>query len=160
MRNKIDFAVNGRIPKYPFLKINVRRAIRRTLHAEGISVPCTISVLFTDNAGIKEINRKFRQIDRETDVLSFPVNEFEPGKFDLNLCEYDHSSGRYVLGDIVISVQKCEEQGIDFGHGIYKEVKYLTVHSTLHLLGYDHLDEGDMKRQMRAREKMIMGEKE
>ena len=92
--------------------------------------------------------------------LSFPENEFDHGSFNEDICEFDHSSGRYILGDIVISVPKCEQQGKELGHSVYKEVEYLTVHSMLHLLGYDHMDEGEMKKQMRSREKIIMGEKE
>ena len=160
MKTGIDFSYEGSFRKYPFLKCRVRTAVLRTLRYEKIKVPCTVSVLFTDNDGIKEINREFRNVDRETDVLSFPENEFSPGSFDKDTCEFDHSSGRYILGDIVISVPKCEQQGKEFGHSVYKEVEYLTVHSMLHLLGYDHVDEGEMKRQMRSREKIIMGEKE
>ena len=160
MGNKIDFSSDGSFKKHPFLKSRVRSAINRTLKYENVCLPCMVSVLFTDNEGIKKIDSEFRKVDRETDVLSFPANEFEPGRFDEECCEFDHSSGKYILGDIVISVTKCEQQGEEFGHSVYKEVEYLTVHSMLHLLGYDHVDEGEMKKQMRARERMIMGEKE
>lgn len=158
MHNRIDFNHSGVIKKHFLMKSRVRAAVNRTLKYEKIHVPCTVSVLFTDNDGIKEINRQFRNVDSATDVLSFPANEFMPGEFDPETCEFDHTSGRYVLGDIVISIPKCEQQGHDFGHSVYKEVEYLTVHSMLHLLGYDHVDEGKMKKQMRNREKMIMGE--
>ena len=160
MSVRIDFSCDGSFRQHPFLRSRVRTAVRRTLRFENIKVPCNVSVLFTDNEGIRKINREFRNVDRETDVLSFPENEFSPGSFDKDTCEFDHSSGRYILGDIVISVPKCEQQGKEFGHSVYKEVEYLTVHSMLHLLGYDHVDEGEMKRQMRSREKIIMGEKE
>jgi probable rRNA maturation factor len=160
MSVRIDFSCDGRFRKHPLLSSRVREAVRSTLNFENIQVPCTVSVLFTDNEGIRKINREFRNVDRETDVLSFPENEFDPGSFNEDICEFDHSSGRYILGDIVISVPKCEQQGKELGHSVYKEVEYLTVHSMLHLLGYDHMDEGEMKKQMRSREKIIMGEKE
>ena len=136
----------------------IRRAAEDALRAEGIEVPCLISVMLTDGEGIRRVNREFRGIDKETDVLSFPLNELEPGRFDAALCEREPDSGAVLLGDMMISLPRCEEQGKDFGHGFDREIQYLTVHSVLHLLGYDHVDEGPMKAQMRAREKAIMGD--
>ena len=158
MKLRIDYSKNGAYSMHPQLRLHVRSAVSRTLKAEAVDVPCLVNVMFTDNKGIKKINAEYRQVERETDVLSFPANEFEPGKFDADTCEYDYSSGRYLLGDIVISVPKCEEQAREFGHSFYREIEYLTVHSMLHLLGYDHVDEAEMKKQMRDREKIIMGE--
>ena len=80
------------------------------------------------------------------------------GRFDAALCERDLDTGAILLGDMMISLPRCEEQGIEFGHGFDREIQYLTVHSVLHLLGYDHVDEGPMKAQMRAREKEILGD--
>ena len=128
------------------------------LDAEGVDVPCIISVMLTDDEGIQTVNREFRGVDRATDVLSFPMNELVPGDFDEQLCEHDMDSGAVMLGDMMISIPRCEEQGEEFGHGYKREIMYLTVHSVLHLLGYDHIDEGEMKAQMRAREKAIMGD--
>ena len=91
-------------------------------------------------------------------MLSFPLNELCPGDFDPDDCEADPETGSLMLGDMMISVPRCESQGEEFGHGYDREIQYLTVHSVLHLLGYDHVDEGEMKRQMRAREKAIMGD--
>ena len=136
----------------------IKSAICRALDAEGITVPCLISVMLTDDEGIREVNREFRQIDRATDVLSFPLNELVPGHFDPEICEKDLDTGSVLLGDMMISIPRCEAQGVEFGHGFDREIQYLTVHSVLHLLGYDHVDEGEMKRQMRAREKAIMGD--
>ena len=136
----------------------IRRAASMALEAEGIAVPCVISVLLSDDEGIRAVNREFRGIDRATDVLSFPMNELVPGAFDPACCERDPESGALLLGDMMISVPRCEAQGAEFGHGYARELMYLTVHSVLHLLGYDHVDEGPMKRQMRAREKAIMGD--
>ena len=126
------------------LRRRIRRAVQAVLQAENIEQPCELSVLLTDDEGIHVINREFRSIDRPTDVLSFPMGDTDPG------------TGRLLLGDMVLNVHRAEEQGRSFGHGAEHEITYLTVHSILHLLGYDHVDEGEMKRQMRAREKVIM----
>ena len=136
----------------------IKQAAKRALDAEGVDVNCIISVMLTDDEGIRQVNREFRNIDRATDVLSFPLNELEPGAFDPDDCERDLDSGAVLLGDMMISLPRCEEQGAEFGHGFDREIQYLTVHSVLHLLGYDHVDEGPMKAQMRAREKAIMGD--
>ena len=110
----------------------------------------------TDDAAIHAINREQRGVDRATDVLSFPMNELTPGAFDPDACEWDYETGRAMLGDMVISMERCAEQAETYGHSFAHEVSYLTVHSVLHLLGYDHVDEGEDKRRMRAREKEIM----
>lgn len=138
----------------------IRKAVNMALEAEKVDVPCVISVMLTDEEGIRSVNKEFRGIDRATDVLSFPMNELTPGEFDPEGCERDMDTGAILLGDMMISVPRCEEQGDEFGHGYEREIMYLTVHSVLHLLGYDHVDEGEMKKQMRAREKEIMGDKE
>ena len=138
----------------------IRKAAAMALEAEGIGRPCLISVMLTDDEGIRAVNSAFRGVDRATDVLSFPLNELVPGAFDPADCETDPETGAVLLGDMMISVPRCEEQGRDFGHGYGREIQYLTVHSVLHLLGYDHVDEGVMKRQMRRREKEIMGDED
>ncbi|MCF0136857.1 MAG: rRNA maturation RNase YbeY [Oscillospiraceae bacterium] len=136
----------------------IRKSIKKALTAEGIYQPCTVSVMLTDDDGIHSVNREFRGVDRATDVLSFPFNELTPGEFDESLCERDPEDGSILLGDMMISLEHCEVQGKELGHGFEREVCYLTVHSVLHLLGYDHVDEGEMKARMRAREKDIMGD--
>lgn len=136
----------------------IKKAVRMALDAEGVGKPCLISVMLTDDAGIREVNREFRDIDRATDVLSFPMNELTPGDFDPALCDQDPETGALMLGDMMISLERCQAQGEEFGHGFGREIQYLTVHSVLHLLGYDHVDEGEGKRRMRAREKAIMGD--
>ena len=141
---------------YPDARRLILRAINAALRAEGVGEECEISVLLTDNEGIHALNREYRNVDRPTDVLSFPANELTPGKFDAQACEEDPETGRIFLGDMAISLEKCAAQGLEYGHGFERELMYLTVHSTLHLLGYDHVDEAEMKRQMRAREEMIM----
>lgn len=136
----------------------IKKAVNRALDAENIDAPCIVSVLLTDDEGIREMNRQFRDTDRSTDVLSFPLNELQPGDFDADMCEKDPGTGSVMLGDILINIPQCAVQGKEFGHGFDRELTYLTVHSVLHLLGYDHTDEGEMKKQMRRREKEIMGE--
>ena len=136
----------------------IKKAAAMALEAEGVGVPCIISVMLTDDEGIHAVNREFRNVDRATDVLSFPLNELVPGEFDPEDCERDPETGNVLLGDMMISLEHCAAQGEEFGHGFAREIQYLTVHSVLHLLGYDHVDEGPMKAQMRAREKEILGD--
>lgn len=141
---------------YPQTVRLVRTAITAALAAEGVKEPCAVEVLLTDDETIHEINREHRGVDKPTDVLSFPLNELAPGAFDPDACEYDYERDCLPLGDMVISMERCAAQAGEFGHSFAREVQYLAVHSALHLLGYDHEDEGSMKRQMRAREKEIM----
>lgn len=136
----------------------IKKAVNMALDAEGVDVPCIVSVMLTDDEGIHSVNREFRNVDRPTDVLSFPMNELTPGAFDAAECERDMDTGAVLLGDMMISIPRCAAQGEEFGHGYERELMYLTVHSVLHLLGYDHVDEGEMKHAMRAREKAIMGD--
>ena len=134
----------------------IKKCINVTLKAEGISVPCEINVLVTNDAGIHIINKESRDIDRPTDVLSFPMFQLEPGNPPTDWEDYrDPASGLVPLGDMCISLERAEAQAKEFGHSLRREVGYLTIHSMLHLLGYDHLDEGPMKAQMRGREEQI-----
>ena len=96
------------------------------------------SFTFTDNEGIREINREYRGIDRATDVLSFPMLEFND---DIEDAEYETENGLVMLGDIVISIERAREQAEEFGHSLRRELAFLTAHSMLHLLGYDHVDD-------------------
>ena len=141
---------------FPDTQRYVKRAAAAALRAEGVTVPCEFDVTLTDDAVIHTINREQRGVDRATDVLSFPMNELTPGAFDPDACEWDYETDRAMLGDMVISMERCAEQAETYCHSFAHEVSYLTVHSVLHLLGYDHVDEGEDKRRMRAREKEIM----
>ena len=141
---------------YPQTARYVKKAVAATLAAEGVDEACAVEILLTDDAKIHEINREHRGVDRPTDVLSFPLNELRPGAFDADLCEYDYERECLLLGDMVISMERCAAQAEEFGHSFAHEVTYLAVHSTLHLLGYDHEDEGEQKKQMRTREKEIL----
>ena len=135
----------------------LRRVIRTALAAEGVDFPCEIDVLLTGDAGIHAINRDMRQVDRPTDVLSFPEFELRPGELP-GPEDADPGTGLVPLGDMVISMEHAAAQAKEYGHSNRRELAYLAVHSVLHLLGYDHLDEGPQKRQMRGREEAIMAE--
>ena len=156
MKHQISLSREKRGLGHPEASALVKEAVRAALAAEGVSEPCLVGVVFTDDEGIRRVNREFRGVDRATDVLSFPMNELHPGDFDPDACEYDYERECILLGDMVISMERCAAQAEEFGHSFAHEVQYLAVHSTLHLLGYDHVDEGEMKKQMRAREKEIM----
>ena len=138
---------------------NIRRCIESTLDAEGITAQCEINVLVTDDSGIRAINAASRNIDKATDVLSFPMFQLEPGNPPQDWTEYlDPETGMCPLGDMASSLERAKAQAGEFGHSVKREVGYLTIHSMLHLLGYDHVDEGPMKRQMRAREEQILAD--
>lgn len=157
MKNNIviTFQIEKGIRRLP-LWMHLKKCIEATLEAEGVPVPCEINVLVADNQTIKAINKAYRKIDKETDVLSFPMFQFEPGKLPKDFSEYlDPETGLLPLGDMAISYEKAKAQAEEFGHSPKRELGYLTIHSILHLLGYDHVDEGPMKKQMRAREEAI-----
>lgn len=133
----------------------LRRVISAALAAEGVDLPCEINVLLTDDEGIHQVNREMRQVDRPTDVLSFPMFDLKPGEKP-EAGDEDPESGLVPLGDMCISLERAAAQAGEFGHSVERELSYLTVHSVLHLLGYDHMDEGPMKRQMRVHEEFIL----
>ena len=138
------------------LRSHIRRCIMAALEEEGVNCACEINVLITDDDGIRAINSAYRQIDKATDVLSFPMFQLTPGVLPESWDEYrDVETDLVPLGDMAISVERAKQQAREFGHSVKREVGYLTIHSILHLLGYDHVDEGEMKRQMRAREEAI-----
>ena len=128
----------------------VRRAIKATLEYEGYENNAEISLTFTDNEKIRRINSQFRGIDKPTDVLSFPLNDYENTPASLA----DEPSG--CLGDIVISLERAKEQADEFGHSLDREIAFLTVHSMLHLLGYDHVDSEADELDMRRRQSEIL----
>ena len=133
----------------------IRKVIRTALTAEGVDFPCEIDVELTDDGGIHAINREMRQVDRPTDVLSFPEFELTPGELP-GPEDADPGTGYVPLGDMVLSMERVKAQAKEYGHSNRRELAYLAVHSVLHLLGYDHMDEGAMKAQMRTREEAIM----
>ena len=135
----------------------IRKVIRTALAAEGMTLPCEIDVRITNDSGIHEINREMRDVDRATDVLSFPVFDLIPGELP-DEEDADPGTGLIPLGDMVISMERVTAQAKEYGHSNRRELAYLVVHSVLHLLGYDHLDEGPQKKQMREREEAILAE--
>ena len=156
MKHKIHIVFEQLSLQKFVIKSIIRRCIQATLNAEGICVPCEINVLVTDDAGIQIINRTSRDLDKPTDVLSFPMFQLEAGNPPNDWMEYqDPASGLVPLGDMCISLERAIAQAAEFGHSTRREVGYLTIHSMLHLLGYDHLDEGEQKKQMRSREEAI-----
>ena len=134
----------------------IRTCVNATLDAEGISAACEINVLVTDDAGIQVINRESRHVDKPTDVLSFPMFQLIAGEPPTDWTDFqDPETGLVPLGDMCISLERAVAQAQEFGHSTRREVGSLTIHSMLHLLGYDHLDEGEQKKQMRGREEAI-----
>ena len=136
----------------------IRKVIRTALAAEGVTFPCEISVLLTSDNGIQDINREQRDIDAPTDVLSFPMFDLTPGELPDASADADPETGCVPLGDMVISMERVATQAKEYGHSNRRELSYLVVHSILHLLGYDHMDEGEQKSQMREREEAILSE--
>lgn len=137
----------------------IRRVIRTALGAEGMTLPCEVDVLLTDDAGIHAVNLDMRGVDRPTDVLSFPEFDLAPGEHPEKE-DADPGTGLIPLGDMVISMERVAAQAKEYGHSRKRELAYLVTHSVLHLLGYDHLDEGEMKRRMREREEAILAQLE
>ena len=153
---KVNISYNRRRLGDIKMTMHIRKCIAAALQAEGVTVPCEINVLVTDDEGIRAINKASRQIDRATDVLSFPMFNLTAGQLPESWEKYlDPMTGRCPLGDMAISLERAKVQAKEFGHSVRREVGYLTIHSMLHLLGYDHLDEGEQKKQMRAREEAI-----
>ncbi len=132
----------------------IKKAIRTALAVEGVERACTVGLLMTDNEGIREINAQMRDKDAVTDVLSFPALEITAGE-QPQPDEFSRERHIY-LGDMTINIDRAREQAEEFGHSISRECAYLAVHSTLHLLGYDHLDEAEQKAQMRLHEERVM----
>lgn len=130
-------------------RLLVRRCCNAVLQLEKFGRGAEISVTFVDNAQIHELNLKHRAIDSETDVLSFPLGE--NGEYDIN-----PETGACLLGDVVISVEKAVEQAKDYGHSLEREIGFLTVHSMLHLLGYDHVNGGLEAVRMREKEETVL----
>ena len=156
MRHKINLVFEQLSLQKFVISNNIRKCIQETLKAEGVNARCEINVLVTDDAGIQIINRESRNLDKPTDVLSFPMFQLEAGNPPKDWTEYqDPATGLVPLGDMCISLERAIAQAEEFGHSTRREVGYLTIHSMLHLLGYDHLDEGEQKRQMRGREEAI-----
>lgn len=144
----VDFIFENEQDKLPFtkeLEDVIRLAVNTTLDILGWGeVKCQVSVTITDNEKIREINSIYRKIDKETDVLSFPIIEFSP-EGEALVTEGDYEGDTLLLGDIMLSLEKAEAQRIEYEHSIIREVGFLSLHSALHLMGFDHIEEEDGK---------------
>ena len=137
------------------LRAFIRKVIRTALEAEGVTLPCEVDVFVTGDNGIHQLNLEQRDVDAPTDVRSFPALELRPGE---KPTEDDADPGTRLvpLGDMALSYERVAAQAKEYGHSKSRELAYLVTHSVLHLLGYDHLDEGPQKALMREREEIIM----
>ncbi len=142
---KMDYYIDNRQSKFEIteeLEKLIEACIIESLKVEGLTDNYEVSISFVNNSEIRELNRDFRGVDKETDVLSFPMDD----EFSVSIP---------LLGDIIISMEKANEQALDFGHTLEREVAYLTTHSMFHLMGYDHMVDDD-KEIMRGKEKQVM----
>ncbi|WP_234121424.1 rRNA maturation RNase YbeY [Clostridium hydrogenum] len=143
------------------IETKLKEVIDYALKEEEVNIEYEVSVILVDNDEIREINRENRNIDSATDVLSFPMLEYPEGKVfkdTYNNFQFDDTyldDDKLVIGDIALSLERAKEQSIEFGHSFLREALYLTVHSVLHLMGYDHMEEED-KKKMRKREEEIL----
>lgn len=138
------------IPVTRELRTLVKHCCSETLYEEGYTGDFEVSLTFTDNAGIRQINKEYRGIDRETDVLSFPMTG-EGEEFTV-----DPETDSFNLGDIVISLEKAAAQAEEYGHSFQREVAFLTVHSMLHLLGYDHERSEEEEKEMFGKQDIVL----
>ena len=142
--------------RQPFITSIIQKCVEAVLKEEKVDVTCEINVLVTNDRGIRAINLASRDLDKPTDVLSFPMFDLTPGQLPDSWEEYlDPETGMCPLGDMAISLERAVAQAREYGHSVRREVGYLTIHSMLHLLGYDHLDEGPQKAAMRSKEETI-----
>lgn len=147
--NETDFEIDQR-------EIDeLNRVCETVLQMEECNFDAEISFTITDNEGIREINRDYRDIDRVTDVLSFPMIEFEDEEID---AEFETENGMVVLGDIVISIERAEEQAKELNHSLRRELAFLVAHSMLHLLGYDHVDNPEGERVMIKKQNTVLND--
>lgn len=158
MTIQIDYEAEEQLP-IPWEEI-IRDVIPAALDHEGCPYEAEVNVLLTDNESIREINRQYRQIDAPTDVLSFPMIEFER-EADFSHVEdavednFNPETGELLLGDIVISVEKVKEQADSYGHSQERELAFLLAHSVLHLCGYDHMEEEERERMERKQREIL-----
>jgi len=153
MKNDVMIYFENTQDKLPItyrLKLLVRHAVCETLDYEGYANDCGVSVTFTDNEGIRELNRRFRGIDAPTDVLSFPLFDYD-GTEEPPADEFEN-----MLGDVVLSLERAAAQSEEYGHSFEREVAFLTVHSMLHLLGYDHVNSEEEEMDMRRRQRAVL----
>lgn len=144
------------------LNEDIERVIQQTLYLEHCPYECEVNITFTDNDGIRMINREFVNLDVPTDVLSFPMVDYkEPADYDYLETEeaqiscFNPESGELLLGDIIISLERADEQAKEYGHSVRREICFLVAHSMLHLLGYDHMEDEE-RLVMEAKQKEVL----
>ena len=138
------------VPVTKELRTLIKKCCLETLYEEGYKGSFEVSVTFTDNRGIRKINNEYRDIDKETDVLSFPATDSGES------FTKSRETGCYILGDIVLSLEKAVSQAQEYGHSFEREAAFLTVHSMLHLLGYDHVNSEEEEREMFGKQEIIL----
>ena len=138
------------VPVTKELRTLIKKCCLETLYEEGYKGSFEVSVTFTDNKGIREINREYRNIDKETDVLSFPATDAGES------FTRSRETGCFILGDIVLSREKAVSQAQEYGHSFEREAAFRTVHSMLHLLGYDHVNSEEEEREMFGKQEIIL----
>lgn len=138
------------VPVTKELRTLIKKCCLETLYEEGYKGSFEVSVTFTDNLGIREINKEYRNIDKETDVLSFPATDAGES------FTRSRETGCFILGDIVLSLEKAVSQAQEYGHSFEREAAFLTVHSMLHLLGYDHVNSEEEEREMFGKQEIIL----
>lgn len=143
INNETDFVLDDRCTA------EIENVARQTLESEAFHHASEIAVLITDNDKIRALNKKYRRLDAETDVLSFPAHNLTPGAYD------NIEDTPVYLGDIVVSIEKAITQSEEYGHSLLREISFLTVHSVLHLLGYDHLTEQESEIMFQKQEDIL-----
>ena len=157
------YAENETDVTFPFpVEETATLVIEAVLKSEGCPFDATVNLLITDNEGIREYNRQYREIDKETDVLSFPNLDFDaPGNFGKvteNKADYfDPDSGELILGDVIVSADKVIEQAENYGHDQKREFAFLVAHSMLHLCGYDHMADDERVVMEEKQEAVLQG---
>lgn len=151
-----DIIISAEVDMSAQIESQIRTSICAALDAQGVPLACEINVMVTNDEGIRAINGSMRGLDKPTDVLSFPMFDMPAGSVP-SIGWTDPDTGLLPLGDMCISLERAQAQAEEYGHSLERELCYLTVHSVLHLLGYDHMDEGPQKAQMREREEAILG---
>lgn len=133
----------------------IRGAVRAAMNLVGFYKDFELFIIFTGNDEIRAINKEHRQMDKATDVLSFPMADINKGVITSDVGDYDPESGRIMLGDVVISVEKAREQARDYGHGFIREIVFLAIHGLLHVLGFDHGSEEDEDEMLKIKYKVL-----
>ena len=156
IEHKIYTGYSGiRKPAESYRKL-IEQAVLAVLRSEDVDIPCVVSVLITNDEGIRKYNRDYRKIDTPTDVLSFPMQEFKKaGWNNRSNTGLDRNTGELPLGDIILSSETVKRQATEYETGYKRETAYMMIHSTLHLLGYDHIAGSDEK-VMPDKQKLIM----